>query len=114
MCGLADVLLTQGHNVVLDSPSFFAAIPARGVELADGHKVEYVFLECECPMEEVRTRIANRARMTSQDGEATAKPSVRPERGLALTVDTAGVIESSVSEVLLLLGVRADSADSRR
>jgi predicted kinase len=45
---LAADLLAQCRPVILDSPSHYPQIPARGMEIAQAHGARYQFIECVC------------------------------------------------------------------
>jgi predicted kinase len=99
---LADHLLGQGLSVVLDSPSFFEAIPAKGQAIADKRGVRYHFVECICDDQaELERRLAQRPRLDSQpsvpegDSRTTAVPV-----GAYLRVDTLQPIERCLELVL--------------
>lgn len=64
---LADDLLGRGHNVVIDSPSYYPIIPERGTAIAERHGARYRFIECVCDdIEELRRRLLTRTRLRSQ------------------------------------------------
>jgi predicted kinase len=64
---LADDLLGQGHNVILDSPSHYDYIPENGERIAGERGAVYRFVEAVCPaLDEVRRRLAERTPRRSQ------------------------------------------------
>ncbi len=64
---LADDLLGQDHDVLLDSPSHYAFIPDSGRRIAAGRGARYRFVECACAdPAELRRRLAGRTPMRSQ------------------------------------------------
>jgi predicted kinase len=78
--GLAGHLLGQGHAVVLDSPSFYAEIPAKGAALADGRHVPYYFIECVCAdRDELARRLRERPRLASNPGEEALELDVETQ-----------------------------------
>ena len=108
---LADHLLGQGLSVILDSPSFFETIPAKGAAIAETRCVPYYFIECICAdHDELARRLRERPRLRSNPGdealdgggETIAPPgaylridTTQPlERCLALALDYAGVPSS--------------------
>lgn len=111
---LADSLLGQGHSVVLDSPSYYPFIPATGVEMASARGVEYVFVECACPLHLIRERVEGRTPMRSQGGSATDRPSARPGSGRIVVADTGGPATAALSAVLATLGLPGDAVEATR
>ncbi|HUY09874.1 MAG TPA: AAA family ATPase [Candidatus Dormibacteraeota bacterium] len=116
MCALAASLLEQGLNVVLDSPSDYAASPQRGLAVARDRGADYRFIECVCEdLEEVGRRLAGRMVRRSQwtgidvqspDG-ITGAELVGPRRwrtygpeGGWLILDTGGRLEMSLAPTL--------------
>jgi predicted kinase len=45
---LAADMLSQGRRVILDSPSHYPQIPARGMAIAQAGNAAYRFIECVC------------------------------------------------------------------
>jgi predicted kinase len=88
---LADHLLGQDHGVVLDSPSFYDTIPAKGSALATARMVPYYFIECICAdRDALLRRLRDRPRLRSSPGEeALDSPAqtVSPA-GAFLRIDT--------------------------
>ncbi len=73
---LADDLLGQGHNVILDSPSHYAFIPANGQRVAEKHGARYRFLELTCAdLGDRRRRLGERAPKRSQMLDLDTPPS---------------------------------------
>ena len=107
---LADHLLGQGLNVVLDSPSFWETIPAKGSAVAERRCVPYYFIECICPdWEELARRLNERPRLRSHPGEeALDVPSqtIAPP-GPYLRIDTTQPIERCLALALEYLEVAA-------
>jgi predicted kinase len=98
---LADHLLGQGLSVVLDSPSYFETIPAKGQALAAERGITYHFVECVCAdRAELERRLAGRPGLDSVGpfGRATVAPP-----GAYLRVDTLQPIERCLEVVLELL-----------
>ena len=107
---LADHLLGQGRSVILDSPSYYETISAKGAVIAQRRGLPYYFIECICPDSEVLARrLRDRPRLPSQPGEpisnewetiAPPGPFLRVdttqpiERGLALALDYLGATEA--------------------
>src|SRR5436305_7514751 len=58
---LADDLLAQGKNVIIDSPSHYPHIPERGSAIALRYGARYRFVECICADEaELGRRLVGR------------------------------------------------------
>jgi len=99
---LAGHLLGQGLSVVLDSPSFFEAIPTKGQAIADKRGVCYHFVECICDDQaELERRLAGRSKLDSQPSapESGDRTTVAPQ-GAYLRVDTLQPIERCLELVL--------------
>ncbi len=99
---LADHLLGQGLSVILDSPSFFETIPAKGADIAARRFARYHFVECVCPEDTRARRLGGRSRLRSQPHD----PAVALEQTTAapgepfLRVDTAQPIDRCLQLVL--------------
>jgi predicted kinase len=107
---LADHLLGQGLAVVLDSPSFYENIPAKGGTIAGARMVPYHFIECVCPdREELERRLLERPRMASQPSQAVdpAFQTVAPP-GAYLRIDTTQPLERCLALALEYLGISAE------
>jgi len=64
---LAQDLLRQGFNVVLDSPCFYDELLARGQQIAKVAKAEYLYIECVVEdLNELDRRLRNRSHRSSQ------------------------------------------------
>jgi predicted kinase len=105
---LADHLLGQGLSVVLDSPSFYDTIPAKGAATAAERQVPYYFIECICPDEaELARRLRERPRLKSNPGEEVLElghRTVAPP-GPYLRVDSTQPIERCLELALDYLGL---------
>ena len=102
---LADHLLGQGLSVVLDSPSYFETIPAKGQALAEERGIGYHFVECVCEDQaELERRLSGRPRLDSQPGSPSPSGRVTmAPPGAYLRVDTLQPIERCLEVVLELL-----------
>lgn len=93
---LADHLLGQDLGVVLDSPSFYDTIPAKGSAIAQARMVPYYFIECYCAdRDELARRLRDRPRLRSNPGEEavdTDTQTIAPA-GAYLRIDTTQPIE---------------------
>jgi predicted kinase len=105
---LANHLLGQELSVVLDSPSFWESIPARGSSIAAERMVPYYFIECICPdRSELARRLRERPRLRSNPGEESldeAWETVAPS-GAYLRVETTQPIEHCLEVALDYLGL---------
>lgn len=115
---LADDLLGQGRNAIIDSPSHYEIIPARGVEIAERRQARYRFVECSCDDDaELRRRLTSRTPRPSQvpdvgrlpQGADAPSPAVRlgehrwqtfgPPNG-HLVVDSAQPLEAVLAKAV--------------
>lgn len=104
---LADHLLGQGLSVVLDSPSFFETVPAKGTVIAERRCVPYYFIECICDdRDELARRLRERPRLQSNPGEEAldAAPQTIAPSGAYLRIDTTQPIERCLALALDYLG----------
>lgn len=95
---LADHLLGQEFSVVLDSPSAWETIPAKGRAVAEKRGARYHFVECVCPEEVRLRRLESRLSLASQTNSGPL-PTVAPS-GAYLRVDTTQPIEQCLRLVL--------------
>jgi predicted kinase len=105
---LADHLLGQDKSVVLDSPSFWETIPAKGAAVAAARMVPYYFIECFCSdRDEMARRLRERPRLRSNPGEEAleAGPATVAPHGAYLRIDTMQPIERCLELALDYLGV---------
>jgi predicted kinase len=105
---LANHLLGQELAVVLDSPSFWETIPARGAAIAAERMVPYYFIECYCPDRgELARRLRERSRLRSNPGEEALDSPVETiaPPGAYLRIDTTQPIERCLQVALDYLGV---------
>jgi predicted kinase len=107
---LADHLLGQGLSVVLDSPSFYETIPARGAAIAQSRMIPYYFIECVCAdREELARRLRDRPRLRSNPGEEALEfehETIGPP-GAYLRIDTTQPLERCLALALDYVGVSA-------
>jgi predicted kinase len=111
---LADHLLGQDMSVVLDSPSFWETIPAKGAAIAEARMVPYYFIECYCTdREELARRLRDRPRLRSNPGEEAvdidAQTTAPP--GAYLGIDTTQPIERCLELALDYLGLPEEPHD---
>jgi|FLYL01.1.fsa_nt_gi predicted kinase len=105
---LADHLLGQDLAVVLDSPSFWETIPAKGSAVAERRKAPYYFIECVCPdREELARRLRDRERLASHRGEEALEAgweTIGPPEPY-LRIDTTQPIDRCLELALEYLGL---------
>ena len=105
---LADHILGQDKSVVLDSPSFWETIPAKGAAVAAARMVPYYFIECYCDdRDELARRLRERPRLRSNPGEEAVDLeaiTVAPP-GAYLRIDTTQPIERCLELALDYLGI---------
>jgi predicted kinase len=102
----ADHLLGQGLSVVLDSPSFYDTIPAKGTAIAAARHIPYFFIECVCDdIGEIARRLQERPRVRSQPVEPVAPEwETRAPSGAYLRIDTMQPLERCLQLALDYLG----------
>ena len=116
---LAADMLSQGRSVILDSPSHYPQIPARGLAIAQAGNAAYRFIECVCGNQaELEQRLLLRSPRRSQMRALGVPPSdagdvitgatrigvhlwetCRPEVDY-LTVDTTAPLDTCLPTVL--------------
>jgi predicted kinase len=100
----ADLLLSAGNSVILDSPAAWIEIRRKRQELADRYGVRYLIIECVLEDEEEhRRRVASRAQLhalhpTSLEGIDLAfeRPGTAPLWEPHLSVDMGVELEDCV------------------
>ena len=101
-------LLGQGLSVILDSPSFFETIPAKGAAIAETRCVPYYFIECICAdRDELARRLRERPRLRSNPGDealADGRGTIAPP-GAYLRIDTTQPLERCLALALDYAGV---------
>jgi predicted kinase len=106
---LADHVLGQDLSVVLDSPSFYESISAKGGAIADARCVPYYFIECVCAdHDELVRRLRERPRLRSHPGEEILEqdPTTIAPPGAYLRIDTTQPLEHCLQLALDYLGAR--------
>lgn len=106
---LIEFQLSQGNNVIFDSPCLYEEIIVKGMDLTEKYNVKYKYVECYLDdMNEINLRLKNRKRMISQIKEIksvdafkyTIENSGKPPKGKSLLVNTQQPIESYLQEVM--------------
>ncbi|QHE52827.1 AAA family ATPase [Pontibacillus sp. HMF3514] len=112
---LIDFHLSQGFNVIFDSPCFYDVIIPKGKELAMRHNAEYKYIECYLnDIQEVDRRLRTREPMRCQytalpegeEGERYKRgfnKSIRPDTEY-IAIDTSYPIDSYMERVLDYIG----------
>lgn len=109
---LVDYYLSQGLNVILDSPSLYSEMVDKGVNLTEKYQASYKYIECYLnDIKEINKRLSERKRMVSQIEQAaseetfnkTIQNSKKPEHIECLTVNTAEPIEQYLGRVMQYL-----------
>jgi len=104
----ADRCLAEGLSVVLDATFLLAAPRTSAIELAGRHNAPVLIVECRCPDDEARRRIAERAARGDSPSEARAELLDRQRRDQqpaapgepTLVVDTTAPLAQQVEAVL--------------
>lgn len=107
---LADHIVGQEQAVVLDSPSFWETIPAKGSAIAQKQAVPYYFIETVCAdRDELARRLRERSRLASNPGEEVLDESweTKTPPGAYLRVDTTQPLERCLELALEYLGLDA-------
>ncbi len=110
---LIDFFLSQGHNVILDSPCLYEEMVKLGTSLAEKHKAKYKYVECIVEdIHEINHRLKNRERMMSQIGPVEIPEerfkevilrSKKPADRECMKVDTSQPINDYIGEVLVYI-----------
>lgn len=73
---LAETLLGQGHDVILDSPCFYDELLAAGQSLAARAGVRYLCIECRLEdIDGLDARLSNRVALRSQRTSVASSPT---------------------------------------
>ncbi|AOV08136.1 AAA family ATPase [Sporosarcina ureilytica] len=111
---LIDFHLSQGQNVVFDSPCLYQEMIVRGRDLSEKYNVKYKYVECYLnDFQEINYRLKNRERMISQIKEInseeafkyTIENSKKPNDIQCLLIDTSRPLESYIDEVINYINV---------
>lgn len=106
---LVEFFLSQGHNVILDSPCLYEELIEKGIALSEKYPIKYKYVECYLDdMEEVNRRLRDRQKKISQIKEVpsleafqyTIANSKKPLDRETLTVDTSKPIEAYLQKVI--------------
>ena len=106
---LIEFHLSQGHNVIFDSPCLYDEMIIKGTTLSKKYKVKYKYVECYLEdMSEINDRLKNRDSMLSQIKEInsekvfkyTIKNSKRPIGYKYLLIDTRQPLVNYIEDVM--------------
>ena len=106
---LIEFYLSQGRDVIFDSPCLYQEMVDRGMALCEKYNVTYKYVECYLnDFIEINKRLKNRERMVSQISEVnseeifeyTLKNSKKPIDNQCLIVDTSMPLEHYIHRVL--------------
>lgn len=106
---LIEFHLSQGHNVIFDSPCLYEEMVDRGIGLAKKYNATYKYVECYLnDLHVINDRLKNRERMISQISEVlseeaftyTIENSKKPTDYPCIVVDTSRPLESYLYEVI--------------
>ncbi|KYP79260.1 AAA family ATPase [Ferroacidibacillus organovorans] len=109
---LVDFYLSQGHDVIHDSPCLYDEMINRGTALTEKHGAKYKYVECFLDdVNEINDRLKNRIRMPSQIDEVTSEEgfkktinnSKKPSGVKCIRVDTSQPISDYIHEVIAYL-----------
>lgn len=106
---LIEFQLSQGNNVIFDSPCLYEEMIEKGAALTNKYNVKYKYVECYLDdINEINLRLKNRERMISQireiksvdDFKYTIENSKKPPQVKSLLVNTRQPIEIYLQEVI--------------
>lgn len=106
---LIEFQLSQGNNVIFDSPCLYEEMIETGMALTEKYNVKYKYVECYLDdMNKINLRLKNRKRMISQINEVKSidsfkyaiENSRKPSKGKSLLVNTQQPIEGYLQEVM--------------
>lgn len=106
---LIDFHLSQGQNVIFDSPCLYQEMVDKGIDLSKKYNAKYKYVECYLnDFEEVNNRLRNRVRMVSQIKEISSKEtfkstienSKKPIGYKCIVIDTGKPLKSYIDKVV--------------
>ncbi|MEK3977965.1 AAA family ATPase [Psychrobacillus sp. FSL K6-2836] len=106
---LIEFHLSQGQDVIFDSPCLYQEMIDKGTYLSKKYNVKYKYVECYLSdIHEINFRLKNRERMISQIKEikseiafkSTIENSKKPLGYKCITVDTGQTLESYIQDVM--------------
>lgn len=110
---LVDFHLSQGHNVILDSPCLYEVMVEKGTTLAERYSAKYKYVECVLnDIHELNNRLKNRERMITQIGpvnlteegwQEVINRAKKPAHLECMEVDTSQAVDDYIGDVLLYI-----------
>lgn len=106
---LIEFHLSQGQNVIFDSPCLYQEMIDKGTDLSKKYNVKYKYVECYLDdIHEINYRLKSRERMISQikeiksevDFKNTIENSKKPFGYKSIVVDTEQPLESYIHDVI--------------
>ncbi|MEK5184770.1 AAA family ATPase [Solibacillus sp. FSL W7-1324] len=106
---LVEFHLSQGLNVVLDSPCLYQEMVDRGIDLSKKYNATYKYVECYLnDFQEINNRLKSRNKMVSQINavsseetfKRTLENSKKPDEGSYIVVNTSEPLESYIDQVI--------------
>ncbi len=106
---LIDFHLSQGHNVIFDSPCLYEELVDIGTKLSIKYNAKYKYIECYLDdFKEINYRLKKRERMVSQIAEIkseaaftqTLRNSKKPSNYRCITVNTRQPLDKYIQEVM--------------
>jgi len=106
---LIEFHLSQGQDVIFDSPCLYQEMIDKGTYLSKKYNVKYKYVECYLSdIHEINFRLKNHERMISQIKEikseiafkSTIENSKKPLGYKCITVDTGQTLESYIQDVM--------------
>lgn len=106
---LIEFHLSQGQDVIFDSPCLYQEMIDKGTYLSKKYNVKYKYIECYLSdIYEINSRLKNRERMISQIKEiksevvfkSTIENSKKPSGYKYMTVDTGQPLKSYIQDVM--------------
>ncbi|MDP7978218.1 AAA family ATPase [Bacillus sp. WLY-B-L8] len=106
---LIDFHLSQGHDVILDSPCLYVEMVEKGTAVSKKHYAKYKYVECYLnDMQEIDNRLKNRKRMISQIQHVESEElfrkwvenSKKPSDAHYLVVDSGQPLDCYINEVI--------------
>lgn len=109
---LVDFYLSQGHDVILDSPCLYDEMINRGTALTEKHGAKYKYVECFLDdINEINKRLKNRIKMPSQIEQVSSEEgfkktinnSKKPSGVKCIRVDTSQPVTDYIDDVIAYL-----------
>ncbi|QHW29793.1 ATP-binding protein [Paenibacillus rhizovicinus] len=110
---LVDFHLSQGYNVILDSPCLYDELVEKGTAVAEKHHAKYKYVECVLnDIAELNRRLTNRVRMITQIGpvdipeerwQEVINRAKKPSHLECLKVDTSQPLDDYIEKVLFYI-----------